>query len=78
MQLRDFELDGGQLRWRDDAVRKGASIPKEIVARAYLDVSPKAHAMAERAVLAHLEKLEADGLVVRDAGGSYGVSEAQP
>ena len=57
-----------------DAVRKGASTTKEIVARAYLDVSPKAHAMAERAVLAHLEKLEADGLVGRDASGSYGVS----
>ena len=27
--------------------------------------------MAERAVVAHLEKLEADGLVVRDAAGSY-------
>src|SRR6185436_6485397 len=61
-----------------DAVRKGASTTKEIVARAYLDVSPKAHAMAERAVVAHLEKLEADGLVVRDASGSYGVSEARP
>lgn len=45
------------------AVRDGASTPKEIVARAYTDVSPKAHGMAERAVLAHLEKLEADGLV---------------
>ena len=54
-----------------DAVRQGASTPKEIVARAYLDVSPKAHTMAERAVVAHLEKLEADGLVVRDAAGSY-------
>jgi ribonuclease/clavin/mitogillin len=54
-----------------DAVRKGASTPKEIVARAYLDVSPKARAMAERAVVAHLEKLEADGLVVCDASGSY-------
>lgn len=47
------------------AVRDGASTPKEIAARAYTDVSPKAHSMAERAVLAHLEKLEADGLVVR-------------
>jgi len=48
-----------------EAVRSRASTPKEIVARVYTDVSPKAHAMAERAVLAHLEKLEADGLVVR-------------
>ena len=45
------------------AVREGASTPKEIVGRVYSDVSPKAHAMAERAVLAHLEKLEDDGLV---------------
>lgn len=53
------------------AVRAGASTPKEIVARAYTDVSPKAHAMAERAVLAHLEKLEADGLVSRAPDGNY-------
>ena len=45
------------------AVRDGALTTREIVARVYTDVSPKAHAMAERAVLAHLEKLEADGLV---------------
>jgi glyoxylase-like metal-dependent hydrolase (beta-lactamase superfamily II) len=53
-----------------DAVRAGASTPKDIVARAYSDVSLKAHAMAERAVLAHLEKLEADGFV-KSASGSY-------
>jgi ribonuclease/clavin/mitogillin len=51
------------------AVREGAATPQEIVARAYTDVSPKAHAMAERAVLAHLEKLEADGLVARTPNG---------
>ena len=45
------------------AVRDGAHTPSEIVSTVYTDVSPKAHAMAERAVLAHLEKLEADGLV---------------
>lgn len=61
-----------------EAVREGASTPKEIVARAYTDVPPKAHAMAERAVLAHLEKLEADRLVVGDASGNYAVSEARP
>jgi glyoxylase-like metal-dependent hydrolase (beta-lactamase superfamily II)/8-oxo-dGTP pyrophosphatase MutT (NUDIX family) len=43
------------------AVRAGAKTPQEIVARVYTDVSPKAHAMAERAVLAHLEKLRDDG-----------------
>jgi endoribonuclease LACTB2 len=51
------------------AVRDGASTPKEIVVRVYTDVSPKAHAMAERAVLAHLEKLEADGLVKKAPQG---------
>ena len=52
------------------AVRAGAATPKEIVARVYTDVSPKAHAMAERAVLAHLEKLAADGLVVLSEPGA--------
>jgi glyoxylase-like metal-dependent hydrolase (beta-lactamase superfamily II)/8-oxo-dGTP pyrophosphatase MutT (NUDIX family) len=46
-----------------EAVRQGATTPKEIVAQVYTDVSPKAHAMAERAVLAHLEKLIEDNLV---------------
>jgi ribonuclease/clavin/mitogillin len=45
------------------AVREGAATAKEIVALVYTDVSPKAHAMAERAVLAHLEKLHDDGAV---------------
>jgi glyoxylase-like metal-dependent hydrolase (beta-lactamase superfamily II) len=43
------------------AVQNGASTIKEIVMQVYTDVSPKAHAMAERAVLAHLEKLAEDG-----------------
>ncbi len=46
-----------------EAVRSGITDPKDIVAQVYTDVSPKAHAMAERAVLAHLEKLQEDGLV---------------
>jgi len=45
------------------AVRAGATNPTEIVAQVYTDVSPKAHAMAERAVLAHLEKLRDEGAV---------------
>lgn len=53
------------------AVREGARVPQLIVARVYTDVHPKAHAMAERAVLAHLEKLEADNLVKRLEDGSY-------
>ena len=49
-----------------DAVRTGIESPKEIVARVYTDVSPKAHAMAGRAVLAHLEKLQAEGAVTTE------------
>jgi len=46
-----------------EAVRAGLTDPKEIVARVYTDVSPKAYGMAERAVIAHLEKLRDDGAV---------------
>lgn len=53
------------------AIHAGASTPKEIVTSVYTDVHPKAHAMAERAVLAHLEKLEADGLVSQSTDGAY-------
>ena len=57
-------------RWNEsellEAVCAGNATPQEIVAQVYTDVSPKAHGMAERAVLAHLEKLEADGKVVKD------------
>lgn len=45
------------------AVQNGITDPKEIVAHVYTDVSPKAYAMAERAVMAHLEKLREDGKV---------------
>ena len=58
------------------AVREGAATPKEIVVRVYTDVSPKAHALAERAVLAHLEKLDADGLVARTSHGTYQATRA--
>jgi glyoxylase-like metal-dependent hydrolase (beta-lactamase superfamily II)/8-oxo-dGTP pyrophosphatase MutT (NUDIX family) len=54
-----------------DAVRAGARTPAEIVARAYTDVHPRMHTLAERAVIAHLLKLEEDKLVVRDTGGTY-------
>ena len=53
------------------AVREGAATPQKIVEVVYTDVSPKTHGMAERAVLAHLEKLEADNLVARDNDGKY-------
>ena len=53
------------------AVLEGATTPGEIVARVYTDVSPKAHAMAERAVLAHLEKLVEDKLVQQSEKGQF-------
>jgi glyoxylase-like metal-dependent hydrolase (beta-lactamase superfamily II)/8-oxo-dGTP pyrophosphatase MutT (NUDIX family) len=52
------------------AVREGARTAADIVARVYTDVPPQMHALAERAVLAHLDKLEADGAVARDADGA--------
>ncbi len=54
-----------------NAVRDGANTAEQIVASVYTDVSPKAHAMAQRAVLAHLEKLVKDGLVIRNSCGKY-------
>lgn len=53
------------------AVRSGAGTPAEVVAHAYTDVHPKMHALAERAVTAHLLKLEEDGLVRRREGGRF-------
>jgi endoribonuclease LACTB2 len=59
------------------AVRGGATTPEEIVARAYKDVHPRMHALAARAVLAHLLKLEEDGLVERGEGGVFRASGAE-
>ena len=47
------------------AVQSGITQPSEIVAVVYTDVSPKAYPLAERAVIAHLEKLQAEGKVDR-------------
>lgn len=53
------------------AIGEGAGTPEEIVARVYTDVHPKTHAMAQRAVIAHLEKLEEDNLITKRADGGY-------
>jgi ribonuclease/clavin/mitogillin len=53
------------------AVRAGATTPARIVEQAYTDVPAKMHALAARAVLAHLLKLEEDGLVQRDGEGHF-------
>jgi ribonuclease/clavin/mitogillin len=57
-----------------EAVRGGAKTPQDIVANVYADVSPKAHPMAERAVLAHLEKLAEESLVLNQGGVWQGCS----
>jgi glyoxylase-like metal-dependent hydrolase (beta-lactamase superfamily II)/8-oxo-dGTP pyrophosphatase MutT (NUDIX family) len=54
-----------------EAVRAGAGLPHEIVAAAYTDVAPAMHGLAERSTVAHLEKLEEDGLISRFDGGRY-------
>lgn len=51
-----------------EAVAAGAETPREIVARVYTDVPAKLHALAERSVLAHLEKLEDEGRVDHESG----------
>ena len=53
------------------AVRAGATTPVEIVQKVYTDVPVKAHPMAERAVLAHLVKLEQDGFVRCESDECY-------
>lgn len=59
------------------AVGGGAETPEEIVARVYTDIHPKAHAMAQRSVIAHLEKLEADNLITQ-RGGGYVANDTNP
>ena len=57
------------------AVRAGATDPQQIVAKVYTDVSPKAYSMAERAVLAHLQKLRDDGAVIQNDNGLWLASD---
>jgi glyoxylase-like metal-dependent hydrolase (beta-lactamase superfamily II)/8-oxo-dGTP pyrophosphatase MutT (NUDIX family) len=60
------------------AVRAGATSAREIVERVYTDVHPKAHQMAERAVLAHLEKLLADNLISKRTDGAFVANDMAP
>jgi glyoxylase-like metal-dependent hydrolase (beta-lactamase superfamily II) len=53
------------------AVRAGAGTTIEVVALAYADVPAKMHPLAERAVAAHIIKLEEDGHVRREPGGRF-------
>jgi endoribonuclease LACTB2 len=56
-----------------EAVRAGASSPEEIVPAAYTDVTPALWGLAERSTVAHLEKLEEEGRIMRNASGYYAV-----
>ena len=51
-----------------DAIRAGAALPGEIVEAAYTDVNPSLWGLAERSTIAHLEKLEEEGRIVRENG----------
>jgi ribonuclease/clavin/mitogillin len=51
-----------------DAVAAGADTPEAIVGAVYTDVAEKLRPLAARSVIAHLEKLEADGRVVEADG----------
>jgi len=51
-----------------DALEAGLTDVKAMVKRIYADIPEALHPMAERSVLAHLEKLEAEGHVTCDEG----------
>jgi ribonuclease/clavin/mitogillin len=53
------------------AVGQGRETPTEIVAAVYTEVPESLHVLAARSVLAHLEKLEAEGRVAVDSGGRW-------
>jgi glyoxylase-like metal-dependent hydrolase (beta-lactamase superfamily II) len=50
------------------ALEAGDRTPAEVVLRVYADVDPVLHPAAERSVRAHLDKLVAEGRVVREGG----------
>ena len=52
-----------------DALAAGARTARDLVGRIYAQVDARLHAAAERNVLAHLLKLEAEGRVVREEQG---------
>jgi endoribonuclease LACTB2 len=43
-----------------DAMKNGAQTPREIVKIVYTDISPALFELAEKSVLAHLEKIQAE------------------
>lgn len=53
------------------ALRPGPTTPEAIVASVYPDLAEEARDLAARTVLAHLAKLEAEGLARREADGTF-------
>jgi glyoxylase-like metal-dependent hydrolase (beta-lactamase superfamily II) len=64
-----LEHRGERERQVVDGLASGARTPAELVGRIYLEERPELRAAAERSVLAHLLKLEAEGRVVRTGDG---------
>ena len=60
------------------SIRQSALTPAQIVEVVYTDVNPKAYSMAERAVLAHLEKLIEDNLVSITPDGGFTANDTNP
>jgi glyoxylase-like metal-dependent hydrolase (beta-lactamase superfamily II) len=46
-----------------EAIENGAQTEREIVEQVYTDVKPELWQLAEKSVLAHLEKLQTEGLI---------------
>ncbi|MFM7718212.1 MAG: MBL fold metallo-hydrolase, partial [Actinomycetota bacterium] len=53
------------------ALRRGPATPERLVDGVYADLAPEARGLAARTVLAHLEKLEEEGLARHDADGTF-------
>lgn len=53
----------------------GPSTPERLAREIYVDLDPEARPLAERTVLAHLQKLQAEGRVDRDARDTWRAAE---
>lgn len=57
-----------------DAMQTGATTLDEIVPAAYTDVKPEMHPLARRSTIAHLEKLEEEGRVIKAGEGRFTIA----
>jgi glyoxylase-like metal-dependent hydrolase (beta-lactamase superfamily II) len=60
-----------EARIADALAAAGRATPRALVAVAYADTPPPLWGLAERSLLAHLEKLERDGCARRDDDGNW-------